>query len=435
MIDEMNGASPEAIATIVGEAIREGTVTSLRDIAPLLMRECGVDEADALAISEAVAQKWQLRFFPPITRMELFLTENCNLRCDYCFVEGKNPENAMSWETAKRAVDFLVAESRGSEDLSIMFMGGEPFLKFDVMRQAVEYAEEQAAEHGKKLNFSTTTNGTLFTEEMLAFCRDHRISFLLSLDGDPETHDRHRKTISGRGSSQMILDRLPLMRQYQPYLGARMTVQKDLVQDICRNFEWLVDLGMNHFIIGPATGIDWSDEELQVYEEQMKCVVDAYKRRKDQGAQIKMDLLRQLEQLYDKPGIWGRQAGRHSITVAANGDIYACSKMLGLNELGGVYRLGDLDHGITEVDARAELIGMWPKRTTKCMECDMRDACSGGCFATNYAATGSIFEPCESDCRVLRHNFRVRQYAVGVLGVGAGDQEQESPDEEEPCVV
>ena len=233
----------------------------------------------------------------------------------------------------------------------------------------------------------------------------------------------------------MILERLPLMKRYQPYLGARMTVQKDALQDICRNFEWLVDLGMNHFIIGPATGIGWTEEELQVYEDQMKRVVDAYRRLKDQGAQINLDLLRQLDQLNDKPGIWGCQAGRHSITVAANGDIYACSKMLGLNELGGVYRLGDLDHGITEVNARAELIGMWPKRNTICMECDMRDACAGGCFATNYAATGSVFEPCESDCNVLRHNFRVRQYAADLLGAGAEDQQEGASDEEEPCVV
>ena len=435
MTDELNAASPEAIATIVGDAIREGTVTTLREISPLLMRECGLDEADALAISEAVAQKWQLRFFPPITRMELFLTENCNLRCDYCFVEGKNREHAMSWETARRAIDLLIAESRSSEDVAIMFMGGEPFLMFDVLRQAVEYAESRAAELGKKTNFSTTTNGTLFTEEMLSFCRDHRISFLLSLDGAPETHDRHRQTVSGRGSSKMILERLPLMKKYQPYLGARMTVQKDAVRDICSNFEWLVDLGMNHFIIGPATGIDWSDEELQVYEDQMRCVVDTYKRRKEEGAQINLDVLRQLDQLYDKPGVWGCQAGRHSITVAADGDIYACSKMLGLNDLGGVYRLGDLDHGITDVDARAELIGMWQKRTTKCMECDMRDACSGGCFATNYGATGSIYEPCESDCRILRHNFAVRQYAAELLAADGGDQAQETPDGEEPCVV
>ncbi len=43
--------------------------------------------------------------------MELFLTEACNLRCDYCFVATKKAYKRMSWEVAKRAIDFLMIES------------------------------------------------------------------------------------------------------------------------------------------------------------------------------------------------------------------------------------------------------------------------------------------------------------------------------------
>ena len=417
--------TPDQIAEIVAEAMREGRIATLRDVAPLLMERCHLEEADALAVAEAVSRKWRDRFFPPITRIELFVTENCNLRCDYCFVEGKNASSAMSWDTARQAVDFLFRESRDRKDLAIFFMGGEPFLRFGLMREVVEYAEEQARSQDKRVTFSVTTNGTLLNEESVSFCAQHGIMFLLSLDGGQATQDRHRKTAGGQGSFQLIVERLPLMKRYQPWMGARMTVHPDTVREMVDNMRLLVTHGFNFFIIGPASGIDWAEHDLDVYEAQMKEIIDEHREALAKGTHLRIDVLRELDNVHDKVGVWGCQAGRHSITVACNGDIYACSKMLGLNDLEGIYKLGDLDHGITDLDARAELIGMWAKRNTRCMTCNMADNCSGGCFATNYAATGSIYEPCEADCRVLAHNLSIRQYARQVLG-GApvqGDQD------------
>lgn len=416
----------ETIARVIGEAVKAGQIATLRDVAPLLMRDCQLGQADALAVAEAVSRKWQDRFFPPISRIELFLTENCNLRCDYCFVEGKNALGSMSWDTARQAVDLLFRESRDQKDLSIFFMGGEPFLRFDVMRRVVEYATELGKAQGKHAKFSVTTNGTLLTEESLAFCAQHRMMILLSLDGAQETQDRHRKTAGGQGSFQMIMDRLPLMKRYQPWMGARMTVTPDAVGEIAANVRFLVEHGFNYFIIGPASGIDWLEDDLEVYEAQMRQVVDEHREALAKGTNLRIDLLRELENLRDKVGVWGCQAGRHSITVACNGDIHACSKMLGLNDLDGIYKLGDLARGITETGARAELIGMWAKRNTRCMTCELADSCSGGCFATNYAATGSIYDPCESECRVVARNLSIRRYASQVLGDAHGREDTEA---------
>lgn len=427
--------TPESIAKAITDAIKGDRLTSWRELGWLLMDECNLPEEEALAVSEAVSRKWQLRFFPAITRMELFITEDCNLRCDYCFVEGKNPSHAMSPETARKAIDFLFAESRGEKRLSLFFMGGEPFLAFDLMRTTVEYAEQRAKRCEKTVDFSVTTNGTLFAEEILAYCAQHRISFLLSLDGARESHDRHRKTVSGKGSFDRIMRWLPRMKQHQPYMGARVTVHPDAVHELLDNIRFLADQGINHFIIGPASGLEWSGEELETYEAQMKAVVDFYKEKKAQDAPLQFDLLRQLDNLYDSRGIWGCQAGRHSITIAANGDIYPCSKMLGLNELGGIYRLGDLEKGITDLDARSELVGMWPKRRTRCMTCDLADACAGGCFANNYKATGSIFEPCETQCRITRCNFQVRQYAAQVFAVQPRKAGSVNEPAEDSCAV
>ena len=60
-------------------------------------------------IEKKIAERIACRkFAAPITRMELFLTENCTFHCDYCFAATKNAYKRMSLNTAKKAIDFLL---------------------------------------------------------------------------------------------------------------------------------------------------------------------------------------------------------------------------------------------------------------------------------------------------------------------------------------
>lgn len=98
---------------------------------------------------------------PEIVGLWLGLAHACNLACSYCFANEPNyvQRNAlMSWDTAKAAVDFLLKNSPGREEYEIIFFGGEPLLRFDVLRRVVEYCEE-IRKTGKKFLYSITTNG------------------------------------------------------------------------------------------------------------------------------------------------------------------------------------------------------------------------------------------------------------------------------------
>jgi len=74
----------------------------------------------------------------------MLISEDCNCRCDYCFVHGKRPRR-MSEEVVKATVDFLLLKSRHLARPEILFFGGEPLLAFDLMRLTVDYGEWQAA--------------------------------------------------------------------------------------------------------------------------------------------------------------------------------------------------------------------------------------------------------------------------------------------------
>lgn len=73
----------------------------------------------------------------------LHVAHTCNLNCAYCFAaQGKyHGERAlMSFETGKRALDFLVENSGNRKNLEVDFFGGEPLMNFDVVKRLVAYA-------------------------------------------------------------------------------------------------------------------------------------------------------------------------------------------------------------------------------------------------------------------------------------------------------
>ena len=404
------------LTDIIQAHIRE--VGSNRDsIVRLLVEERGFTLEDGRALAEAVCRKMTEERFPPITEMELMLTEECNHRCDYCFVEGKNPSNPMNRETARAAVDFLFQRSREKAELKILFFGGEPMLAFDLIRDIALYVEKKTAATGKKVSFDMTTNGTLFDEERASFLAEHKVRYLLSIDGDQKTHDLHRKTTDGKSSYLRIVNDLPIMKKYQPWLGARMTVHPDTVDRIYDNLLHLAGLGINQFLIGPATGLKWSDRGLDIYRDQMIRVIGWLKSELGQGRHFRVNTLEEnVAMLGGKSNFWGCRAGRHSITVTARGTIFPCSKMLGVDNLEGVYPLGTLDEGITEIYNRLSLCGMVPVDRQTCLDCRWGDTCMGGCFATNYQATGSLFGPDPFECRLKSRTMEIARAAEEILG-------------------
>ena len=79
----------------------------------------------------------------------LHIAHTCNLNCSYCFAsQGKySGERAlMSFETGKRALDFLIENSGTRTNLEVDFFGGEPLMNFDVVKKLVAYAREREKE-------------------------------------------------------------------------------------------------------------------------------------------------------------------------------------------------------------------------------------------------------------------------------------------------
>ncbi|MBO4497714.1 MAG: radical SAM protein [Lachnospiraceae bacterium] len=141
------------------------------------------------------------------------LTGKCNLRCEYCIYSDKYPkeitysDDDIDPNAARAAVDQYLelhnsrVNSGFQRSPMIMFYGGEPLMKFDVIKEVVEYAKKKNPDS----RFFVTTNGLLLNDEAAEFFAHNRFNVTISLDGYKENHDRNRVTVGRKPTFDTVI--------------------------------------------------------------------------------------------------------------------------------------------------------------------------------------------------------------------------------------
>lgn len=189
-----------------------------------------------------------------ISKILLQLTQRCNLRCNYCvYSEEKNfgtrnhSNKDMSYETAKKAIDFYMEHSVDCEEKAISFYGGEPLLQFDLIKKIITYCNDVF--RGHKIIYSITTNGTLLTDEIMDFLVKNQVYITVSFDGPKKIHDKNRRFVNGTGSYDVViknLERLKHKCENKMKCTVNMVVDPDNdYQEICNFFHEPIVKGLN----------------------------------------------------------------------------------------------------------------------------------------------------------------------------------------------
>lgn len=354
----------------------------------------------------------------PIKSMCLNVAHDCNLRCRYCFAETGEFHGGrmlMSAETGKRALDFLIEHSGNRRHLEVDLFGGEPLMNFDVVKSIVAYGRELEAKFGKEIHFTITTNGMALDDEKDEFINSEMYNLVLSLDGRREVHDALRVTANGKGSYDIIV---PKMRKLigerggrEHYIRGTFTANNlDFTEDV----RALAELGFEQISVEPVV-LPESDP-LAITEENADRAIEEYDRlleyvieRREQGRPI--NFFHFYVDLDDSPCLAKRSlgcgAGVEYVAVAPNGDIFPCHQFVGKSEfrLGNVFESA-LDDGIRNRFAHCNVF-----TKPKCVDCWARYYCSGGCAANAYNLNGSIAEPPEISCRLLKKRTEI---AIGM---------------------
>lgn len=186
--------------------------------------------------SRIIKQEKRLKI--PSRELSFFMTANCNLTCDYCYLPGKNINTRMSFEVAKKAVDYFVSNSPkifNEQCLILDFIGGEPLLEIDLMEEIVDYFKILTYKHNhhwfNNYRIMMTTNGTLCKnknfERFLEKNRENAF-IAISLDGIKEKHNRSRKYKgTDKGSYDDVVEGCRFVRERTGNTNIKATFSSD----------------------------------------------------------------------------------------------------------------------------------------------------------------------------------------------------------------
>lgn len=339
----------------------------------------------------------------------LHVAHDCNLACKYCFAgkgEYDGPKGLMSFETGKRALDFLIEQSGTRHNLEVDFFGGEPLLNWEVCKKLVAYGRSREKEYNKKFRFTVTTNGVLLNDEIMDFCNKEMGNVVLSLDGRKETHDRLRITRKNTGSYDLIIDKFKKFaetRNQKDYYmrGTYTHYNTDFSKDVIH----MADLGFKELSIEPVVCAPEEDyalkeSDLPVLKEQYEILANEMLRRYRNGSGF--TFYHYMIDLDAGPCIVKRVSGcgvgTEYMAVTPDGELYPCHQFVGDDK----FLLGDIWHGVKNKQVLSQFENCNVYSHKECKDCFAKLYCSGGCAANAYHSTGSVSGIYEFGCELHR---------------------------------
>lgn len=347
-----------------------------------------------------------------IKAMCLHVAHDCNLRCAYCFASTGNFGGArelMSFETAKAAIDFLVASSGGRRNLEVDFFGGEPLMNFDVVKQTVSYARGLELKSKKNFRFTITTNGTLLDADKINYINQEMSNVVLSLDGRKQVNDNVRKMVQGSLSSydaampkfiELVKRRKKSGPRSDYYIRGTFTnMNLNFVEDVLHFYEQGFDqISVEPVVSKPNKSYAIRAEHLSEIFKQYDTLAEKIVQLKQKGSNI--NFFHFMIDLTQGPCIVKRfrgcGCGAEYVAVAPDGTIFPCHQFVG-NEK---FKMGN----VFEKKLKQELALQFAKvnlvNKSGCKNCWAKFYCSGGCSANSFNFEGNLLKPYEIFCEM-----------------------------------
>ncbi len=336
----------------------------------------------------------------PVKAMCLNIAHDCNLRCKYCFASTGDfgtGRKMMTFETGKRAIDFLIEKSEDRENLELDFFGGEPLMNFDTVKQIVEYARSREKECGKRFRFTITTNGLLLDDDKIDFINKEMSNVVLSIDGRKETNDNVRIRVDGSGCYDSILPKFKKLveqRGDKEYY-VRGTFTKYNI-DFCEDVFSLYNEGFDQISVEPV--VCGSENPYALTEKELSEIFKEYIKRQREGKGF--NFFHFMLDLDQGPcaikRLRGCGCGNEYVAVTPDGDIFPCHQFVGIDE----FKMGNLYDGTFNQDMKSDFAAAHVYTKPECRECWAKFYCSGGCNANNYMYAGDVHNAHRFSCQI-----------------------------------
>lgn len=336
--------------------------------------------------------------------LELSITEQCNLRCDYCYYKDAHGErrSVMSDEVAEASIRLALERSveYKHDFLSITFFGGEPLLRMDFIKRMVKFTKKLVSSQKKNLpkgfwvRFVVNTNGTLLNDGILAYFKKEKFSVSVSLDGPERKQNLSRRTINGKGSFKAIAPHIPALVKMN--VSILMVVTQKHVKGLANSIKWIFKQGFTSVAScldfnGKWTGADF-DNLIVEYEKLARFWYKLKLEKKDfylSTIQDKVNILLLKSRHKDSTCF----ITKDSFAVSANGNVFPCTRFIS-SQKNAPYIMGnvlDENCGARLRKVPKDIRFFMGHDKKECDGCAIRYRClAHECGCTSFYTTGSL---------------------------------------------
>ncbi|OFK81141.1 radical SAM peptide maturase, CXXX-repeat target family [Peptoniphilus sp. HMSC062D09] len=354
------------------------------------------------------------------------VTEDCNLRCKYCYICHKSPGKSMSFEVAKKFIDYILSdEIYRPEAVVLDFIGGEPLLEIELIDRICDYFIVSAYNKGSSwwwnYRISMTTNGINYDSgKVQAFIKKYyeKLNISITLDGNKEKHDLQRVFPDGRGSYDFVKKNMDLL--LTQFTGAtKVTFASDDLPFLKDSIIELWNNGITEVAANVVFEDVWKDNDDKIFEQQLISLADYILENKLYNRYSCTLFDDYIGEPYSKEQLSMTSCGAGKmIAVDGYGKIFPCMryKSYSLNHH-EEWVIGDVDNGINFEKLRP-FIGatIALQSDEECLNCNVATGCSF-CLGLNYdeAKTPTNYERNKYICKMHKARVRANNYYFSKL--------------------
>ncbi len=354
------------------------------------------------------------------------VTKDCQLACKYCYLVGKNEKERMSWNIAKKAIDYILSHESDFTEESVIwdFIGGEPFLEIELIDTICDYIKKEMYRTNhhwfNSYRFSFSTNGINYnTDKVQNFIQkniDH-LSIGITIDGTKQKHDLNRiwkGNGAERGSYDDVVRNIPLWLSQFPHGATKVTISSADIPYIKESVIHLYSLGIHEVNINCVFENVWNDGDDKLFEEQLIKLADEIIDKRlynDYACSFFMERLgKPLDCVNDNSNWCG--AGR-MLSIDAAGNFYPCTRFAQYSLRDKkAWIIGNVNDGIDNNKLRPFLaLDRCTQSTDECINCEVAEGCAW-CQGENYdaAETPTIYQRATAICKMHKARVRANNY-------------------------
>lgn len=364
------------------------------------------------------------------------VTKDCQLACKYCYLVGKNTKERMSWDVAKRAIDYILDHEADMKEESVIwvFIGGEPFLEIDLIDKICDYLKVEMFRRNhhwfNSYRFSFSTNGINYsTDKVQQFIKKNHehLSIGITIDGTKRKHDLNRiwKTVDmeqgimpkpeeEHGSYDDVVKNIPLWLEQFPDAGTKVTISSADIPYIKESVLHLYSLGIHEVNINCVFEDVWKEGDDKLFEQQLTELADAII---DSGyytdyacSFFTEHMGKPMDCKSDNQNWCG--AGR-MLAVDAEGNFYPCTRFAQYSlRSKKAWIIGNVRDGIDKNKLRPfYTLDRCTQSTEECINCEVASGCAW-CQGENYDAadTPTVYQRSTAICKMHKARVRANNY-------------------------